>query len=117
MPLDPPEPHHITACLPQLQLAMLSIILLVGDGYSSAVASAFIISTGTWPQHKGLGNWNWSRNFSWLLFYRNNLLDVIISHWLSHELEEGGGHFGAGVLELKELSLLLFVSGAPPDWF
>ena len=44
-------------------------------------------------------------------------MDVIISHWLSHELEEGGGHFGAGVLELKEISFLLFGFGAPLDWF
>ena len=115
-PPDPPEPHHIPSCLPQLHTGH-TLNNTPGRWRSHLPQFPVHSSSQQVHGHTGLGNWDWRRDFSWLWFNRHNLLDVIICHLLSPGRAwlcwtwAGRGHFGA------ELSLLLFVFGAPPDLF
>ena len=75
---DPPEPHHIPACLPQLHTGHTPHNT---PGKSRSHLRRWPVHSSS-PHvlhvHRGIGNWDWSRDFSWLWIYRNK-----ITSWMS----------------------------------
>ena len=74
---DPPEPHHILACLPQLHTGH-TLHNTPGMSLSLLPRCPVHSSSREVHGHRGLGNWDWSRDFSWLWFHRNK-----ITSWMS----------------------------------